>query len=112
MRRESGTNEIIMATEEMTMPYISKKARTEIDKCFNFGLALGPGELNYVITRLLMGQQPGSYAEFNALIGVLECCKLELYRRACVAYEELKINENGDIPEYEKFCGKSKRKTK
>jgi hypothetical protein len=41
-----------------------------------------------------------SYTNINAVIGVLECVKLELYRRLAASYEDKKVVENGDIPEY------------
>ena len=47
-----------------------------------------------------MNSQLGSrveYARINELIGVLECAKLELYRRIAVPYEDTKIAENGDV---------------
>jgi hypothetical protein len=37
------------------------------------------------------------YAEINEVVGVLECCKLELYRRLAAPYEDTKIKENGDV---------------
>jgi len=55
------------------------------------------GTLNYVITRIILVTGPQSYSDYNALVGVLECCKLEFYRRAVVAYEDEKIKENGDV---------------
>ena len=55
------------------------------------------GDLNYMITKILLMAKPKSYAEYNALVGVLECCKLEFYRRAVAAYEDEKIQENGDV---------------
>jgi len=33
----------------------------------------------------------------NAIIGALECAKLELYRRVAAPYEDDKIAENGDV---------------
>ena len=30
-------------------------------------------------------------------MGVLECCKLEFYRRVAAPYEDIKIEENGDV---------------
>jgi len=33
------------------------------------------------------------------VIGALEACKLEFYRRAVVPYEDKKIKENGDVYE-------------
>lgn len=59
------------------------------------------GELNYVITDLLMkALEDGggvSYTRINALVGVLECAKMELYRRVAAPYEDKKKEENGDV---------------
>jgi len=88
------------------MPYISQNLRRDVDDNIE---ALAKildwvdsdkldGVMNYVITRLLRGQyNNGKYAEYNAAVGVLECVKMELYRRAIGPYEDLKIIENGDI---------------
>jgi hypothetical protein len=60
----------------------------------------GPGDLNYVITRLLVkhiDRVGCSYASINEVVGVLECAKLELYRRMAALYEDKKITENGDV---------------
>ena len=77
------------------MPYISREARTRLE---------GPsienaGELNYLLTRLLLTflGKDYNYERLNAAIGVLECCKLELYRRLGGPYEDRKIEQNGDI---------------
>ena len=37
------------------------------------------------------------YENFNAMIGALECCKQEYYRRIIAPYEDKKIEENGDV---------------
>lgn len=55
------------------------------------------GSLNYLITNILLAKDPKSYTDYNALIGVIECCKLEFYRRAVAAYEDEKIAENSDV---------------
>ena len=55
------------------------------------------GQLNYIITKILLGTEPKRYNDYNTLIGVLECAKLELYRKKIAIYEEEKIVENGDI---------------
>lgn len=58
------------------------------------------GELNYVITRLLnvyIHAKGKNYQNINEIIGVLECAKLELYRRIAAPYEDTKIAENGDV---------------
>lgn len=57
-----------------------------------------PGELNYVITKLiLLLIKKESYAKYNEVIGVLECVKLELYRMQIAKYEEIKKEQNGEI---------------
>jgi len=87
------------------MPYITKADRLALDTCslldkflerFNQSTP-SEGELNYVITKLLLSTNPKRYADFNKLVGVLECCKLEFYRRAVAVYEDKKIKENGDV---------------
>ncbi len=60
------------------------------------------GDVNYCITRIVnsLCPQPRCYDDINTAIGVLECAKLELYRRVAVPYENLKKTQNGDIKEY------------
>ena len=59
------------------------------------------GNLNYLITRLLMkvyGQRDSTrYSNINDSIGMLECCKLELYRTVAAPYEDQKQFENGEV---------------
>lgn len=55
------------------------------------------GNLNYVFTRLLdRAYTAPRYDDINEAVGVLECCKLELYRRLAVPYENQKAHDNGD----------------
>ena len=81
------------------MPYIVKEMRDMIDA----DLARIPietmdiGAINYMVTRILLSRKPACYAEYNELIGVLESCKLEFYRRACAPYERSKAQLNGDV---------------
>ena len=80
------------------MPYIpqDKRDALDIDAC----RAGTPGELNYVITKLLdefLRGEGFNYTNINAAIGVLECAKLELYRRLAAPYEEIKKAQNGDV---------------
>ena len=83
------------------MPYIEPLRRTAIDALMVGLLTEAPncsaGDLNYIITRILIETQPQRYADYNALVGVLECAKLEFYHRLVRPYEDLKLNENGDI---------------
>lgn len=79
------------------MPYILPSRRTEIDQNAPPETA---GELNYLFTKLALQYvetKGTSYQTFNDIIGALEGCKLELYRRAIGKYEDQKIRENGDI---------------
>lgn len=82
------------------MPYIRREAREPYAflEETEFG---GPGELNYAIAQLIKQYWKGfervGYAEINEVIGVLECAKLELYRRIAAPYEDHKIYENGDV---------------
>jgi hypothetical protein len=55
------------------------------------------GELNYVVTKILKGVYPLKYYHLNKAIGVLECIKLEFYRRVAAPYEDVKIKESGDV---------------
>ena len=78
------------------MPYITKATRDE--------LFVRPpknaGELNYKITKLCslyLCHQGKRYEHINAVVGVLECAKLEMYRRIAAPYENQKIEENGDV---------------
>jgi len=59
------------------------------------------GQLNFAITelvdRFIMDNDGINYQNLNAAIGVLECAKLELYRRVAAPYEDGKLAENGDV---------------
>lgn len=80
------------------MPYITNDARIRID---GGGKPENVGELNYTITKVidnyLFQKKNLHYQDFNDVIGVLECVKTELYRRAISPYEDKKIEENGDV---------------
>jgi len=79
------------------MPYISQDNRQ------GFAYEFPPrtaGDLNYVITLLLtsyIGANGKNYRTLNEVVGVLECAKLELYRRVVAPYEDRKCEENGDV---------------
>lgn len=57
------------------------------------------GKLNYIISKLLDGlcDKNRGYAHINRVVGVLECVKLEFYRRIAASYEDQKIIENTDV---------------
>jgi hypothetical protein len=55
------------------------------------------GELNYIVTKILKEIYPLRYFHINKAVGVLECIKLEYYRRVAAPYEDSKIQESGDV---------------
>jgi len=86
------------------MPYIKPEHRLEIKHALKIeGLNFTPknaGELNYVITVFIdnyIRAWGENYANYNAMIGALECCKQEYYRTVVGPYENQKIDENGDV---------------
>lgn len=84
------------------MPYVPQDARARID---GGAAPENAGELNYAVTKLVdayLARCAGEagrlrYAHLNEAIGVLECAKLELYRRIAAPYEDGKIAESGDV---------------
>ncbi len=79
------------------MPYIKQERRQVLD--IYAGGAETVGELNYIITKLalrFLGAKP-DYVAYNEVIGVLECAKQELYRRAVAPFEDHKCSVNGDV---------------
>lgn len=83
------------------MPYIKQEDRKYLEGIILEDLVIsGPGELNYVFTRIALkylNTYGVKYQNINDIIGALEGCKLELYRRIAVPYEEIKLRENGDV---------------
>ena len=90
------------------MPYINKHLRKKLDPYIEdlieeligtevLHAANIEGSLNYAITRLLRGIYSLSYKDINNAMGVLESVKQEHYRRVAAPYEDIKIEENGDL---------------
>lgn len=88
------------------MPYIKQEERTKYSWVIDNLVTLlsedeekMAGHLNYVLTAVLkrLISRKRRYKTMNDLIGALECCKLELYRRVVARYEDEKISENGDV---------------
>ncbi len=88
------------------MPYIKQEDKSKfsmsLDHLYetmqNHGIT--PGELNYLFTELskyYIMTKGSSYTHMNDVMGSLEGCKLEFYRRVVAPYEDMKIKENGDI---------------
>jgi len=87
------------------MPYISQEERKRFDREIDALLAKfkesSPdrvdGQLNYVISRLLVNLYEPRYFNYNRAMGVLASVTQEFYRRFVAPYEDMKIKENGDI---------------
>lgn len=87
------------------MPYISYSHRTDVERNLDaFRLVADmdrtPGNLNYAISQILdayISRSGVSYNVLNEVVGVLECLKLEVYRRIAAPYEDKKKGENGDV---------------
>lgn len=83
------------------MPYIKKKRRPFVRPETEDPITEA-GELNFAITELcldFLSKKEGGprYADYNTVVGALECCKLEFYRRAIAPYEDANVAENGDV---------------
>lgn len=99
------------------MPYIDKNERKELDPYIRDMIAAikntaklnnpndfknNLGRINYVFSRVLSGVMGNiSYSKIAMATGVVENIKQEFYRRLAAVYEDNKIQDNGDIPEYE-----------
>ncbi|MFH1947336.1 MAG: hypothetical protein ABIJ23_04235 [Candidatus Magasanikbacteria bacterium] len=85
------------------MPYIIQADRDRLDPKIKeladtINMESRAGELNYTITKLLLALKgAGKYKDYNELMGALESAKLEFYRREIAPYEDVKVEENGDV---------------
>jgi hypothetical protein len=87
------------------LPYIKSEKRGKYDKALQelVGILKSlpaeevDGELNYIVTKILKGVYPLKYYQLNKAMGVLECIKLEFYRRVAAPYEDVKMKESGDV---------------
>jgi len=92
------------------MPYIKQEDRKQYDEILNKLrelLSKVPdnkkyGHINYCFTYILkylfnLEHGPITYNDYNSIIGVLECIKLEYYRKLVSEYEDEKIESNGEV---------------
>ncbi len=92
------------------MPYIRQDKRDEFDvELDDFIIQFLEtsdsdsiaGRLNYAISSIMgaiiNNDERISYSRINELIGVLDCAKMELYRRIAAPYEDDKSRINGDV---------------
>ena len=82
------------------MPYITKQQRSDVNVDYAHRMPNDSGELNYVLTMICLdyiAHKGERYATMNDIVGALESCKLEFYRRLVSTYEDAKVKENGDV---------------
>ena len=86
------------------MPYVKSEIRSMLAstiKAIEQNPPITVGDLNYVVTKtclaFLKKNMFVNYQSYNDVIGTLECCKLEMYRRAVAPYEDKKIAEHSDV---------------
>jgi hypothetical protein len=63
-------------------------------------IAENAGQLNYAITMILKHylQKKGEcYAVHNEIMGMLDCCGKEWYRKRVAKYEDIKEAQNGPV---------------
>jgi len=59
-----------------------------------------PGHLNYVIFTIVyrfLRRKGVRYHRLNYLLGAIQCCWAEIYRRLAGPYEDKAIAKNGDV---------------
>ena len=90
------------------MPYIPKSEKDRVDKglvALHLSEINNAGALNYAVHQVIakyISQNKDDYQTYNDIIGVLDCAKMELYRRVISDYEDKKILQNKDVPPYDK----------
>lgn len=78
------------------MPYVNDIQRNYL----KHGDSTTPGQLNYEITKLIVGYlytKGKNYSTINDILGALEGAKMEFVRRVVNPYEAQKMVENGDV---------------
>ncbi len=88
------------------MPYIKAEERVRWEKglqslIFEMQMSTTPGDLNYLMTRLVhayIKYRGLNYTHLNDVVGVFDSAKAEFQRRVVGPYEDSKIETNGDVP--------------
>jgi len=79
------------------MPYLNSGVKASLD---DGRLPMAPGELNYMISKMVddyITRKGLSYNTLNEVIGAMQCAQLELYRCVAAPYEDYKCRENGGV---------------
>ena len=99
------------------MPYIKKEDRKKWENIIREIVDLlkktpadkVDGELNYFITSIILNTYEKKYFNYNRAMGMLECCKQELYRHIVGPYEDEKIVENSEVEIINEELNKEKK---
>lgn len=88
------------------MPYIKNKEKHEMSDAID-DLKIwihSKGDLNYAICelvgRIILDGEKISYTKISNWISGIHDAEVELNRRLLARYEDLKIDENGDVPSF------------
>lgn len=85
------------------MPYLKKQDKDNFKilvKAIKSAKVTTAGELNFLVTTLIheyIKNQGLNYQHINDIVGALEGAKVEFQRRIVGPYEDLKIEQNGDV---------------
>jgi len=87
------------------MPYIKDEDRSKFDEAIETltGIINAKGDLNYAICELvgqLILKTKISYTQISEWIDGVDGAERELTRRLLDPYEDIKIEENGDVPSF------------
>lgn len=89
------------------MPYITENKRAHLNELINDIVNILneqnndgkiDGSVNFIISTILENvYNKQGYDGINRGVGVLECAKLEFYRKVAAPYEDQKEFENGEV---------------
>jgi hypothetical protein len=85
---------------EIIMPYIYQERREEIDQIVDYmedWHVESNGDLNYLLFAYCKRTVEPGYVNYRNYCAELRACATEIERRLLAPYEDLKIEENGDI---------------
>jgi hypothetical protein len=82
------------------MPYVKQERRSDLNKVVVAMTEAGvkaDGDLNYILYRFCKYHVTPSYNNYKNFIGELHQAEAEIERRLLGPYEDMKIEENGDV---------------
>ena len=82
------------------MPYIKPQNRQDMDGVVSVMASVGVkanGDLNYILYKFCKENVKPGYNNYKNFCGELRQCATEIERRILAKYEDLKIEENGDV---------------